>query len=88
MVGVGVVVAAVLLVVFLRQRGVGQRAHVEISALGAKASVKTSVDAEVQGIKAGRDVRVHGGASDPARLKDVEAGRDVIRDTTGRDPKS
>lgn len=86
-VALGALAAVVMVVLFLRQRGSRQQADVTISAPGVKARVKTSVDPEMQRIKAGRDVKAIAGAGDPARMSDVDAGQDVIRDTTGRDPK-
>jgi hypothetical protein len=83
-----VIVAAVLVAYVYRQRGVRQGMDAGISAFGAKAHVKTSVDAEMEGIKAGRDVKAVAGEGDPARMKNVEAGRDVLRDTTDRTPKA
>jgi hypothetical protein len=81
------VVAVVVIVVILRQRGTRQKVEVTGSLLGARAQVRTSVQAEMEGIKAGRDVKALAGSDDPARMSSVEAGRDVIRDTTRHDPK-
>jgi hypothetical protein len=86
-VAVAVVIAAAVIVLVLRQRGVLQRSRVELSAFGAKASVQTSVQAELDGVKAGRDIKVIAGDGDPARIKNAEAGRDIVRDTTRHSPK-
>jgi hypothetical protein len=87
-VALSVVVAIAVIVLVVRQRGARQRTEVELGVFGAKAKLKSSVAAEIEGVKAGRDVKVTAGEGDPARMRDVEAGRDVIRDTTGRDPKA
>jgi hypothetical protein len=85
---VGLLIAVVLIVFLVRQRGTRQRTDTQVEALGAKARIRTSVDPEMERIKAGRDVKNIAGVSDPGRMADVEAGRDVIRDTTRRDPKA
>ena len=87
---IGGLIAAFVVVawVVVQRRGAdGQSVDASLSALGATARVKSSVQPEMSGIKAGRDVRVIAGSGDPARMADVDAGRDVIRDTTEHGPK-
>jgi len=87
-VGGGLLVAIVLIVLLVRQLGTRQQLDVTASVFGAKGRVKSSIDPEMEGIKAGRDVKAIAGDGDPARMSKVEAGRDVIRDTSGRNPKA
>ncbi|MDB4946977.1 MAG: hypothetical protein JWP97_6511 [Labilithrix sp.] len=83
-----VVLGVVIVAVVIQRRGARQKVDLELSAGGAKAKLKSSVQAEMEGIKAGRNVKAIAGPNDPARMSNVEAGQDVIRDTTARDPKA
>jgi hypothetical protein len=84
--GVAALAALVVIVVVVRRAKGNVEAHGKI--LGANLGVRKG-EAEMTRIKAGRDVKAVGGQGDPARMSDIEAGRDVTRDTSGRDdPKA